>query len=212
MTGTRTRYRAHRGTPTDVDDSPTGKAYTQGYTYGGEGRKALTVLRADVNLLDRRFAAGAMAARCRPRMRVSRARVDEVMGSLDGSGRVLQGRKVVCTLIWSREVPCRLRAPAGAHRGGPMTSSECLHLPHCSTSTTPPKPMAAYRSVTHPGARTEGPEGGHHVLQEGRVNRSTEWLDTQTRIRAIAHSQTQPRASDPDKATQNEDVPVFSLD
>ena len=47
------------GTPTDVDDSPSGKAYTQGYTYGGEGRTALKVLRADVNLLDRRFAAGA---------------------------------------------------------------------------------------------------------------------------------------------------------
>ena len=44
-------------TPTDLDDSPSGKAYTQGYTYGGEGRKALTVLRTDVNLLDRRFAA-----------------------------------------------------------------------------------------------------------------------------------------------------------
>jgi glycoprotein endo-alpha-1,2-mannosidase len=47
------------GTPTDLDDSPSGKAYTQGYTYGGEGRTALKVLRADVNLLDRRFAAGA---------------------------------------------------------------------------------------------------------------------------------------------------------
>jgi hypothetical protein len=49
------------GTPTDVDDSPTGKAYAQGYTYGGEGRKALTVLRADVDLLDRRAAAVADA-------------------------------------------------------------------------------------------------------------------------------------------------------
>ena len=46
------------GTPTDADDSPSGKAYTQGYTYGGEGRKALGVLRADVDLLDRRFADG----------------------------------------------------------------------------------------------------------------------------------------------------------
>jgi glycoprotein endo-alpha-1,2-mannosidase len=43
------------GTPTDVDDSPTGNAYTQGYTYGGEGRKALHVLRADVTLLDHRL-------------------------------------------------------------------------------------------------------------------------------------------------------------
>jgi hypothetical protein len=46
------------GTPTHVDDSPSGTAYTQGYTYGGEGRKALAALRADVNLLDRRFASG----------------------------------------------------------------------------------------------------------------------------------------------------------
>jgi glycoprotein endo-alpha-1,2-mannosidase len=46
------------GTPTDLDDSPSGQAYTQGYTYGGEGRKALGVLRADVDLLDRRFADG----------------------------------------------------------------------------------------------------------------------------------------------------------
>ncbi len=43
------------GTPTNTDDSPSGQAYTQGYTYGGEGRQALKVLRADVNLLDRRF-------------------------------------------------------------------------------------------------------------------------------------------------------------
>jgi glycoprotein endo-alpha-1,2-mannosidase len=47
------------GTPTHVDDSPSGQAYTQGYTYGGEGRKALAALRADVNLLNRRFTASA---------------------------------------------------------------------------------------------------------------------------------------------------------
>jgi glycoprotein endo-alpha-1,2-mannosidase len=43
------------GTPTHVDDSPTGTAYTQGYTYGGEGRSALRVLRADTALLRQRF-------------------------------------------------------------------------------------------------------------------------------------------------------------
>jgi glycoprotein endo-alpha-1,2-mannosidase len=41
------------GTPTHVDDSPGGSAYTQGYTYGGEGHSALRVLRRDVALLDR---------------------------------------------------------------------------------------------------------------------------------------------------------------
>jgi glycoprotein endo-alpha-1,2-mannosidase len=39
------------GTPTATDDSPTGDAYTQGYTYGGEGRAALRVLRTDTTLL-----------------------------------------------------------------------------------------------------------------------------------------------------------------
>jgi hypothetical protein len=43
------------GTPTDVDDSPSGSAYTQGYTYGGEGRAALQVLRSDTSLLDQEF-------------------------------------------------------------------------------------------------------------------------------------------------------------
>ena len=31
------RHRAHRGTPTTVDDSPSRDAYTQGYQYGGRG-------------------------------------------------------------------------------------------------------------------------------------------------------------------------------
>ena len=46
------------GTPTAIDDSPSGNAYTQGYLYGGEGRKALQALRSDVTLLDRSFAGG----------------------------------------------------------------------------------------------------------------------------------------------------------
>jgi hypothetical protein len=43
------------GTPTHTDNSPTGDAYTQGYTYGGEGRAALRVLRTDTTLLQRAF-------------------------------------------------------------------------------------------------------------------------------------------------------------
>ena len=43
------------GTPTRTDDSPSGDAYTQGYTYGGEGRAALRVLRTDTALLRQRF-------------------------------------------------------------------------------------------------------------------------------------------------------------
>ena len=40
------------GTATDVDDSPTGSSYTQGYTYGGEGQSAVGALGRDVALLD----------------------------------------------------------------------------------------------------------------------------------------------------------------
>jgi hypothetical protein len=39
------------------------------------------------------------------------------------------------------------------------------------------------------GARTDSPTGVHHVLQEGRVARSSEWLVAQSRLRDIAHSQ-----------------------
>ena len=48
------------GTPTRVDDSPSGDVYTQGYTYGGEGQATLRTLRRDVALLDRRVQSGAM--------------------------------------------------------------------------------------------------------------------------------------------------------
>ncbi len=41
------------GPPTSRDDSPSGDAYTQGYTYGGEGDSALVVLRHDIALADR---------------------------------------------------------------------------------------------------------------------------------------------------------------
>jgi hypothetical protein len=40
------------GTATHSDDSPSGNAYTQGYSYGGEGRSAVQTLRKDVTLLD----------------------------------------------------------------------------------------------------------------------------------------------------------------
>ena len=38
------------------------------------------------------------------------------------------------------------------------------------------------------GARTDGPTGLHHVLPEGQVGRSAEWLAAQSRLRDIAHS------------------------
>jgi hypothetical protein len=41
------------GTPTSRDDSPSGDAYTQGYTYGGEGMAAVDTLRRDIAAADR---------------------------------------------------------------------------------------------------------------------------------------------------------------
>jgi hypothetical protein len=49
------------GVPTRADDSPGGDSFTQGYTYGGEGRAAVRTLRRDVALLDGTAATGAPA-------------------------------------------------------------------------------------------------------------------------------------------------------
>jgi hypothetical protein len=49
------------GTPTHTDDSPSGDAYTQGYTYGGEGWATVRTLRSDVDLLDASAAHGVHA-------------------------------------------------------------------------------------------------------------------------------------------------------
>jgi len=49
------------GTPTRTDDSPTGDAYTQGYTYGGEGTSTERTVRRDVNLLHTSVAHGVPA-------------------------------------------------------------------------------------------------------------------------------------------------------
>ena len=38
------------------------------------------------------------------------------------------------------------------------------------------------------GERTDSPTGLHHVVPEGRVSRSSEWLSAQSRLRDIAHS------------------------
>jgi hypothetical protein len=51
------------GTPTHADDSPGGNAYTQGYTYGGEGSTTVHTLRHDVSLLDTATARGVPAPR-----------------------------------------------------------------------------------------------------------------------------------------------------
>jgi hypothetical protein len=51
------------GTATHADDSPSGNVYTQGYTYGDEGRSALQSLRKDVTLLDQQVDGASNRAR-----------------------------------------------------------------------------------------------------------------------------------------------------
>jgi hypothetical protein len=72
-----------------------------------------------------------------------------------------------------------------------MTSPECLHVAAQLDEHHTPDTNGRIPVCHTCGARTDGPMGDHHVLQEGRVNRSTEWLDAQSRMRAIARSQTQ---------------------
>jgi hypothetical protein len=72
-----------------------------------------------------------------------------------------------------------------------MTSSECLDVAAQLDEHHAPDTNGRIPVCHTCGARTDSPLGEHHVLEEARVNRSTEWLDAQTRIRAIAHSQTQ---------------------
>jgi hypothetical protein len=39
------------------------------------------------------------------------------------------------------------------------------------------------------GARADGPNGFHHVVQTGREGRSSEWLVAQSRLRDIEYAQ-----------------------
>jgi hypothetical protein len=72
-----------------------------------------------------------------------------------------------------------------------MTASECLHVAAQLDEHHVPETNGRIPVCRRCGARTDGPTGLHHVLQEGRVNRSSEWLVAQSRLRAIAHSQLQ---------------------
>jgi hypothetical protein len=72
-----------------------------------------------------------------------------------------------------------------------MSSSECLHVAAQLDEHHVPETNGRIPVCRRCGARTDGPTGLHHVLQEGRVSRSSEWLVAQSRLRAIAHSQLQ---------------------
>ena len=70
-----------------------------------------------------------------------------------------------------------------------MTSSECLHVAAQLDEHHAPDTNGRIPVCHMCGARTDSPIGEHHVMQEGRVDRSTEWLVAQSRLRDIAHSQ-----------------------
>jgi hypothetical protein len=70
-----------------------------------------------------------------------------------------------------------------------MTSSESLRVAAQLDEDHAPETNGRIPVCRRCGARTDSPTGLHHVLQEGRVNRSSEWLIAQSRLRDIAHSQ-----------------------
>jgi hypothetical protein len=72
-----------------------------------------------------------------------------------------------------------------------MTSNECSDVAAQLDDHHVPETNGRIPVCHTCGARTDGPAGEHHVLQEGRVNRSTEWLVAQTRKQDIARSQAQ---------------------
>lgn len=70
-----------------------------------------------------------------------------------------------------------------------MTSSECLHVAGQLDEHHAPETNGRIAVCRKCGERTDGPTGEHHVIQEGRVVRSSEWLVAQSRLRDIAHAQ-----------------------
>jgi hypothetical protein len=72
-----------------------------------------------------------------------------------------------------------------------MTSPECLQVAAQLDEHHMPETNGRIPVCHTCGARTDGPTGLHHVLEESRLHRSTEWLDAQSRLRAIKRSQAQ---------------------
>ncbi len=72
-----------------------------------------------------------------------------------------------------------------------MTSSESLRIAAQLDEHHAPETNGRIAACRRCGARTDSPMGLHHVLQEGREKRSSDWLIAQSRLRDIAHSQLQ---------------------
>ncbi|MGO8827079.1 MAG: hypothetical protein ACLQU9_17820 [Acidimicrobiales bacterium] len=70
-----------------------------------------------------------------------------------------------------------------------MTSPESLHLAAQLDQHHAPETNGRIPVCRRCGARTDGPTGTHHVVQEGRENRSREWLVAQSRLADIAQAQ-----------------------
>ena len=70
-----------------------------------------------------------------------------------------------------------------------MASSDTLHVAAQLDEHHSPETNGRIPVCRRCGARTESPAGLHHVVQEDRVRKSSEWLIAQSRLRDIAHSQ-----------------------
>jgi hypothetical protein len=70
-----------------------------------------------------------------------------------------------------------------------MTSSDTLHVAAQLDEHHLPETNGRIPVCRRCGARTESPAGLHHIVQEDRISKSSEWLIAQSRLRDIAHSQ-----------------------
>jgi hypothetical protein len=70
-----------------------------------------------------------------------------------------------------------------------MTSSECSHVAAQLDEHHAPETNGRIPVCHKCGGRTDSPAGEHHVIAEGRLGRSSEWLVAQSRLQDIALAQ-----------------------
>jgi len=70
-----------------------------------------------------------------------------------------------------------------------MTTSECSHVAAQLDEHHAPETNGRIPVCHRCGGRTDGPTGEHHLISEGRVGRSSEWLVAQSRLQDIALAQ-----------------------
>ena len=69
-----------------------------------------------------------------------------------------------------------------------MTASECVQVAAQLDEHHLPETNGRIPVCHRCGARTDGQTGLHHVIQDGRVGRSSEWLVAQSRLVDIAQA------------------------